>query len=131
MGAWKRRASIKPLLITWEGSPSRERTIRIELICLIAHPLFCSDAPSKRPAPQGLLARIVFRQRLDRRVIQLRGHAPHISDGIRIAPRLPAEILQLRHQVVAALAGEARELRLPAVAVGSVAGAAYPDGKPL
>jgi hypothetical protein len=90
-----------------------------------------SERRITRPARERLLARIVLRERLDRRIVELGGHAPHVADGVRIAARLAAEVLELRHQVVGVLTCEARKLRLHAVAARSVAGTACPDSETL
>src|SRR6185437_7683338 len=75
----------------------------------------------------GLLLGIVLRERLDGIGGQPGGHSPHIGDRVGISAGLLLEELQLADEVFRMLTGEARKLRIGAVAVRTVAGPAHPD----
>src|ERR1700758_2005518 len=67
-----------------------------------------------------LLARIILCQGIDSVVRQWTGHAPHITDGVRITASLASEVLELGDQVVGILARQTRELRLRAVPLSAM-----------
>src|SRR5579872_1272491 len=59
-----------------------------------------------------LLPGVIARERVDRGVVELARHAPHVTDGIGIAARLGAKRLELRGQVMCVLTRESGEFRV-------------------
>ena len=79
----------------------------------------------------GCLDRVVVGERIDRLIIELARHAPHVPDRIGIATGLTTERLELCRQVAVFLCGQPWKFGLRAVATCPVTGAADRDRERL